>query len=176
VKTFNSTFRFQTTAGLTADGLTFCIQSEGPHALGGPGGGLGYGPDPTDPNDPGFKITQSVALKFDLFDNQTIQPGSFLGLYKKGDSPTAANAIGGEIRLTDFAIDLHAGHRFSVALTYDGANLQMTMKDLTSLAQLVRTFPIDIPSITGNIAHVGFTAGTGGSSADQEIISWQFNS
>ena len=82
VKSFNTVFRFQTTAGNnTADGLTFCIQGEGPRALGGPGGGLGYGPDPTDPLDPGFRITKSVALKFDLFDNQTIQPRSSIGLY-----------------------------------------------------------------------------------------------
>jgi outer membrane protein assembly factor BamB len=177
VKTFNSIFRFQTTAGnATADGLTFCIQSEGPHALGGPGGGLGYGPDPNDPNDPGFKIANSVALKFDLFDNQTIQPGSFLGLYKNGDSPTAANAIGGEIQLAALGMDLHAGHQFLVTLTYDGTNLQVTLKDLTLTTQITRLFPIDIPSISGNVAHVGFTAGTGLSSADQEILSWQFNS
>ena len=40
VKSFTSSFRFRTTArNNTADGITFCIQSEGPHALGGPGVG-----------------------------------------------------------------------------------------------------------------------------------------
>jgi Legume lectin domain len=177
VKKFHSVFRFQTTAGnAAADGLTFCIQSESPHALGGPGGGLGYGPDPNNPNDPGFKITKSVALKFDLFDNQTIQPGSFLGLYKNGDSPTAGNAIGGEITLTALGIDLHSGHQFLVTLNYDGTTLQMALKDMTLQTQITRSFAIDIPSIAGNTAHVGFTAGTGLSSADQEILSWQFSS
>ena len=176
VRTFNSAFRFRTTAGNgTADGLTFCIQGEGPHALGGPGGGLGYGPDPNNPNDPGFKITQSVALKFDLFDNRNIQAGSFLGLYKNGDAPTAANTIGGEIQLALLGMDLHSGHQFLVTLTYDGATLKMVLKDLTLTTQITRTFPIDIPSITGSAAHVGFTAGTGLLSADQEILSWQFN-
>jgi hypothetical protein len=177
VKRFSSIFRFQTTAGnAAADGLTFCVQSEGPHALGGPGGGLAYGPDPNNPNDPGFRITKSVALKFDLFDNQTIQPGSFLGLYKNGDSPTAANAIGGEITLTALGIDLHSGHQFLVTLDYDGATLKMVLKDMTLQTQINRSFAIDIPSIAGNTAHVGFTAGTGLSSADQEILSWQFSS
>jgi hypothetical protein len=177
VKSFTSSFRFRTTAGNnTADGITFCIQSEGPHALGGPGGGLGYGPDPNDPNDPGFRITKSVALKFDLFDNQTIQPGSFLGLYKNGDSPVAANAIGGEIQLAPLGMDLHSGHQFLVTLSYDGLNLQTTLKDLSLKTQITRSFAIDIVSITGSTAHVGFTAGTGLSQADQEISSWQFNS
>lgn len=174
VRTFHCLFRFLTTPGnAAADGLTFCIQGEGPHALGGPGGGLGYGPDPNNANDPGFKITKSVALKFDLFDNQTIQPGSFLGLYTNGDSPTAGNAIGGEIAP---GIDLHSGHPFLVTLDYDGTTLQMAMKDLTLQTQITHNFPIDIPSITGNTAHVGFTAGTGLASADQEILSWQFTS
>jgi hypothetical protein len=177
VKTFNTSFRFRTTGGnATADGLTFCIQSEGPRALGGPGGGLGYGPDPNEPTDPGFRITKSVALKFDLFDNQTIQVGSFLALYKNGDSPIAANAIGGEIQLIPLGIDLHSGHQFLVTLVYDGANLQMTLKDLSLTTQIMRSFAIDIVSVTGAVAHVGFTAGTGFLSADQEILSWQFNS
>jgi hypothetical protein len=177
VKSFNTVFRFQTTAGNnTADGLTFCIQGEGPRALGGPGGGLGYGPDPTDPLDPGFRITKSVALKFDLFDNQTIQPRSSMGLYTNGDSPIAANAIGGESALDPLGITLHSGHQFRVTLVYDGTTLQATLRDLTLLKEVSRSFPINIPSITGATAHVGFTAGTGLFSADQEIVSWQFTS
>jgi hypothetical protein len=177
VKSFHSVFGFQTTAGNnTADGLTFCVQGEGPRALGGPGGGLGYGPDPTDPLGPGFRITKSVALKFDLFDNKTIQPRSSIGLYKNGDSPTAANAIGGEIALDPMGIDLHSGHPFRVTLDYDGATLTAVLRDLTLLKDISRSFSIDIPSITGVNAHVGFTAGTGLLSADQEILSWQFTS
>lgn len=177
VKGFNTVFSFHITAGNnTGDGLTFCIQGEGPRALGGPGGGLGYGPDPTDPLDPGFKIGKSVALKFDLFDNQTIQPRSSIGLYTKGVSPIAANAMGGEIALDPLGINLHSGHQFRVTLSYDGTNLQVVIRDLTLLKEISRSFPINIPSITGPSAHVGFTAGTGFLSADQEIVSWQFTS
>jgi hypothetical protein len=177
VRTFNTVFRFQTTAGNnTADGLTFCLQGEGPRALGGPGGGLGYGSDPSDPLDPGFRIAKSVALKFDLFDNQTIQPRSSMGLYKNGDSPTAANAIGGEIALQPQGIDLHSGHQFLVTLAYDGAMLQTVIRDVTLQIEIAHSFAIDIPSITGNTAHVGFTAGTGLQSTDQEIVNWQFTS
>jgi len=177
VRRFNTIFLFQNTAGNnTADGLTFCVQSEGPRALGGPGGGLGYGPDPNNLLDPGFKVTNSVALKFDLFDNQAIQPRSSMGLYKNGDSPTAANAIGGEVALEPLGIDLHSGHQFRVTLGYDGMTLQVVIRDLTLLREITRSFGIDIPMITGNTAHVGFTAGTGLLNADQEIVSWQFSS
>jgi hypothetical protein len=177
VRTFNTIFRFQITPGnQTADGLTFCIQGEGPRALGGPGGGLGYGPDPSNPQDPGFKITRSVALKFDLFDNQTIQPRSSMGVYQNGDSPIAATAVGGEIALDPLGIDLHSGHQFRVTLAYDGTTLQTVIRDLTLLKEVSRAFALDIPSVTGNTAHVGFTAGTGMLSADQEIVSWQFTS
>jgi hypothetical protein len=117
-----------------------------------------------------------VAIKFDLFDNQTIQPGSFMGLYQNGASPTAANAIGGEIELRSLGIDLHSGHQFLVTLNYDGATLQSVLKDMTTRTEVTRSFAIDIPSITGNAAHVGFTAGTGLSMADQDIIAWQFAS
>lgn len=177
VRSFNTVFRFQSTAGNnTADGFTFCIQGEGPRAIGGPGGGLGYGPDPTDPLDPGFKITKSVSLKFDLFDNQTIQARSSMGLYKNGDSPIAANAIGGEIGLDPLGMDLHSGHQFRVTLAYDGTTLQALIRDLTLLKEVSHSFAIGIPSITGPTAHVGFTAGTGFLNADQEIVSWQFTS
>jgi hypothetical protein len=73
-------------------------------------------------------------------------------------------------------MDLHSGHQFLVTLVYDGASLQMTLKDLSLTTQITRSFVIDIVSVTGATAHVGFTAGTGFLSADQEILSWQFNS
>jgi hypothetical protein len=66
-------------------------------------------------------------------------------------------------------MDLHSGHQFLVTLTYDGVTLQMVLKDRTLKTQITQSFLIDIPSITGNTAHVGFTAGTG-------LSSWLFSS
>src|SRR5262249_10570506 len=61
-------FPFQTTAGTsTADGLTFTVQGNGPTALGPSGGGLGYGPDHVGGTG---GIAKSVAVKFDLYNNQ----------------------------------------------------------------------------------------------------------
>jgi hypothetical protein len=173
---FTTTFRFQLLGQNSADGITFCVQSEGPRALGGPGGGLGYGPDPLDPLDPGFKITRSVALKFGLFDSQANQPRSLMGLYRNGDSPIAAHAIGGEFSLDTNGINFHSGHQFRATLTYDGTTLQCVIRDLTLQTEITRAFPIDIPAITGNSAFVGFTGATGGLTANEDILSWQFTS
>jgi hypothetical protein len=54
-----------------------------------------------------------------------------MGLYRNGDSPTAANAIGGEIALQPQGIDLYCGHSFLVTLAYDGTMLQTVVRDVT---------------------------------------------
>lgn len=168
VRRFTTTFRFLLT-NAHADGFTFTVQGEGPHALGGPGGGLGYGPDPSDPLDPGFRVTQSVAVKFDLFNNDTLQEVSLVGLYKNGASPTG----GGDTSLAADGIDLHSGNHFHVSIEYDGTTLKMTITDEKTLASAVRNFSVDIPAETGPTAHVGVTAGTGGymETQDGEIVS-----
>jgi hypothetical protein len=174
VRKFTTTFRFQITGAQKADGFTFCVQSEGPRALGGPGGGLGYGPDPSDPNDPGFKVTRSVALKFDLVDEATAPHGS-MAVYRDGASPTAAHALTGEIGLDALGINLQSGHPFNVTMAYATGTLTVTIADDAAPVERTMSFPIDIPSITGNIAHVGFTAGTGFLSANHDILDWQFS-
>jgi len=176
VAKFTTAFRFQLQGANSADGITFCVQGEGPRALGGPGGGLGYGPDPIDPLDPGFKITKSVGLKFGLFDSIANQSRSLMGLYQNGNSPIGANAIGGEVPLDTMGINLHSGHQFLVTLTYDGTAIQAVVRDLTLQTQINRAFPIDVPAITGKTAFVGFTGSTGGLSANLDILSWQFTS
>jgi hypothetical protein len=176
VTKFNTKFRFHILGTNTADGLTFCIQGEGPHALGGSGGGLGYGPDPIDPLSPGFKITKSVALKFGLFDSFANRPRSTMGLYQNGASPTGPNAIGGEVALDAMGIDLHSGHEFKVTFAYDGSALTATVRDTLTQQQVVHPFPFNIPAVTGAQAFVGFTGGTGGLNADQDILSWEFSS
>lgn len=174
VQRFTTSFRFQISGAPTkADGLTFCIQSEGRRALGGPGGGLGYGPDPSDPFDPGFKVTRSLALKFDLIDD-ALMTRSTMGLYRDGASPTAANAIVGEVPLDAQNINLQSGHHFRVDLNYDGTTLTAVVHDEDANVQITHAFPIDIPLITGNSANVGFTAGTGMLSANHDILSWQY--
>ena len=171
VQTFRTRFRFQLN-NAHADGLTFTVQSEGPRALGGPGGGLGYGPDPNDPLDPGYRITQSVAVKFDLYDNAAGQEISSTGLYLNGAPPSG----GPETALNPLGIDLHAGHQFTVQMNYAQAVLSVTLRDEQTLVSSTQSYNVDIPAIVGVTAHVGFTAATGGLTAELDILDWDFTS
>ncbi len=171
IQTFSSDFTFQLTTP-TGDGYTFTIQNAGTTAVGPSGGGLGYGPDnPTNPtasvNTP---IAKSVAIKFDLYSNAG-EGANSTGLYVNGASPTmpATPIIGG--------VNLHSGDIFKVHLNYDGTTLTMTITDTVNPTQTFTTaWTINIPStVGGNTAYVGFTGGTGGSTATQEIITWSYN-
>ena len=160
VGTFTNDFVFQLTNPV-ADGMTFTIQGVGPTALGQAGGTLGYG---------GFgKITSSVAVKFDLYNNAGEGPNS-TGLYTNGADPTVpAITLGG-------GVDLHSGHVFKAHMTYDGTTLTMTITDQTTPANTFTTsWPINIPAtVGGSTAYAGFTAGTGGGTATQEILTWTY--
>jgi hypothetical protein len=165
VQSFTNAFSFQLT-NPAADGFTFTIQNAGITAIGSPGGGLGYGSiAPTT-----AAITKSVAVKFDLFDNSGEGINS-TGLYTNGVAPTVpATTLGG-------GVNLHSGDVFLVQMNYDGATLAVTITDATTPAHTFTTsFPIDIPAtVGGNTAFVGFTAGTGGQTATQEILNWTYN-
>lgn len=169
VTKFTTQFQFQIGAGVnTADGFTFCIQGVGPTALGGSGGGLGYG---TDGVNGGPTINNSVAIKFDLYSNAGEGPDS-TGLYLNGNNPTNLNSID----LSSTGINLHSGDTFQVNMTYDGATLTVTILDTVTQATATQTYSVNIPSIVGGgTAYVGFTAGTGGVVATQSILSWTFS-
>jgi hypothetical protein len=168
VSTFNTQFTFQLSAGSsTADGFTFTIQGVGPTALGSRGGGLGYGPDH---NGGPLGIAKSVAVKFDLYSNEGEGVDS-TGLFSNGAAPTDI----GSVDLTPTGIDLHSGHLFSVTMSYNGSTLAVTITDTQTGASATQSYTIDIPALVGgSSAYVGFTGGTGGLVATQDILSWTF--
>ncbi len=157
VQSFNSDFDFQLTSA-TADGFTFTIQNAGPTALGHTGDSLGYA-----------GIPESVAIKFDLFNNAGEGIDS-TGIFTDGALPTVPS-----IDLTGTGINLHSGDMMHAHLSYDGNALTLTLTDLVTNATWTQPFAIDIPTIVGgNTAYVGFTAGTGGKTAVQQILNWTF--
>ena len=174
IQHFNSTFSFQITAGTnpTADGFTFAIQGNSTTTLGPSGGGLGYGPEnagaaagPTNP------LNNSVAIKFDLYSNAG-EGANSTGLYTNGASPSSPF-----VDLTGSGIDLHSGHVFNVQINYDGTNLTMTITDPTVNAAFTQAWPVNVPAVIGgNTAYVGFTGGTGGLTAIQDITGWTLSS
>jgi hypothetical protein len=166
IQQFTTNFSFQITGGTspTADGFAFVIQGGPSSALGPAGGGLGYGPSA--PGGTGG-LASSVAVKFDLYSNNGEGTDS-TGLYTNGASPTTP-----AVDMTSSGVNLHTTDVMNVQMTYDGTNLTMTITDTTTNATFTQTWPINIPAtVGGNTAYVGFTGGTGGLTAIQEIIGW----
>lgn len=163
VQQFTTSFSVQVTSGSnpTADGFTFAIQGNNTAALGAYGGALGYA---------GGALSQnSVAIKFDLYDNAGEGVNS-TGLFTNGATPTTPS-----VDLTGSGIDLHSGDVMNVQISYDGTNLSMTITDPTANATFTHAWPVNISSVVGaSTAFAGFTAGTGGLTAVQDIINWTF--
>jgi hypothetical protein len=159
VQTFITDFTFQQ-INPVADGMTFTIQGQGTGALGSDGGGLGYQGIPT-----------SVAIKFDLFSNAG-EGANSTGIYTDGASPTVP-----AVTLAGSAINLHSGDTMRAHFVYDGTTLTLTLTDTVTNGTYTTAFVVNIPSILGeNTGFIGFTAGTGGSSSTQEILTWTYQS
>jgi len=185
---FSTTFQFVMAAGSNpiADGLTFVIQADprGVNALGQGGGALGYGTDANDGQQPA--IQKSVAIKFDAYKGFNTGDGnhSSTGLYINGfrpNNPGSGTVPPGAvpIDLAGKGIDFNAAaqakppHPFLATLTYDGVTLTETIKDTVTNATFIQTYTVNIPQIIGgNVAYVGFTAGTGGLNAIVDLQSW----
>jgi len=154
IQSFTNDFSFQLSNAL-ADGFTFTIQSNAPTARGASGGSLGYAP-----------IANSIAVKFDLANNSGEGTDS-TGLYTGGALPTIP-----AIDMSSSGINLHSGDSMNVHMTYDGTTLSMTITDAVTGAQ---SFTVNIPqAVGGNTAYIGFTGGTGSTSASQKILTWTF--
>jgi hypothetical protein len=168
IQNFTTDFTFQLSLA-KADGFTFTIQNVAPTALGGSGGGLGYGPNPSTGTPAG--IAKSVAIKFDFFSNSGEGTDS-TGLYTNGAVPTVP-----AIDMTSSGILLNSGDGIAAHMTYDGVNLILTLTDPVVNKTFTHTFPINIPATIGsNTAYIGFTGGTGGQSASQKILTWTLTS
>ena len=158
VGTFTTDFTFQQ-LNATADGMTFTIQGSSVWALGSGGGGLGY-----------QGIPSSVAVKFDLYNNAGEGTDS-TGLYTGGAAPTVPS-----IDLSSTGINLHSGDTMHAHMVYDGTNLTMTLTDTVTNATVTEVFAVNIPSMVGGTtAYIGFTGGTGGFSATQNVLSWTYS-
>ncbi len=144
-----------------ADGITFTIQNNGPKALGGPGGGLGY-----------RDIPKSVAIKFDFLNNSG-EGNASTGLYLNGASPTVPAV---DLTGSDFTL-LGTGGEFNAHMTYDGAILTLTMvnKNTHPSTTFTHSWAVDIPAaVGGTTAYVGFTGATGSQFSTDTLQSWTY--
>ena len=158
ISTFSTQFTFQLTNAI-ADGFAFVIQGVSPTALGGAGGYLGYA-----------GIGSSLAIKFDLYNNAG-EGSDSTGLYTNGVNPFTPS-----VDLSSSGINLHSGDTFQVSLNYNGSTLTEAITDTNTGASFSYSYSnVNLTSLVGSsTAYVGFTAGTGGSSAIQDILSWSF--
>jgi Bacterial lectin/Chitobiase/beta-hexosaminidase C-terminal domain len=165
IQSFTNDFSFQLT-NPRADGMTFTIQGSSASAVGPSGGGLGYGPHTTT-GIPG--IPKSIAVKFDLYSNDGEGINS-TGWYTNGASPTIP-----AIDLTPSGVNLHSGDVMNVHMTYNGTTLTWTITDPTAGKTFTTSANVNIAALVGaSTAFVGFTAGTGGATATQEVVSWSY--
>jgi hypothetical protein len=158
-ESFESQFKVylhHTTPG--ADGIAFLVQNDGPRALGGWGGGIGY-----------RGIKDSVAVEFDTFQNSTDPSSNHLAVVLHGN-PDVHAAVG------EPSIPLY-GRPFWARVNYDAANhdLRIYVKSLRAGAEeeLALETTVDLAAGVGaSSAWVGFTAGTGNVYSKQDIYSW----
>ena len=145
------------------------IQNNGATALGPAGGGLGYGVDKAGAS-PFAGMSKSTALKFDLYNNSG-EGANSTGLYNGGVSPSTP-----AVDLTASGVNLHSGDSFDVHVSYDGTTLMMTITDtVTPVKTFSTSWKVNIPSaVGGNTALVGFSGGSGGTTAVQDVVSWSF--
>ncbi|WP_240670116.1 L-type lectin-domain containing protein [Actinoplanes solisilvae] len=141
-----------------ADGIAFVVQTEGPRALGGWGGGVGY-----------RGIEPSLAVEFDTYQN-TYDPNSNHLAVVLGGNPNYQSDV------ADSPISLF-GRPFSARVVYDAEDglLRVYIKRLSSGAteRLVLEHEIDLAEHVGDdAAWVGFTASTGTGLSKQDIYSW----
>ena len=169
VKTFATSFTFDLHSPQVgnADGITFCIQGNSPFALGDEGGGLGYGPNPDVGSGP--SIPNSVAVKFDIFQNQADPGHSTTGLFTNGQSPA------GGASLDAYPLNSLGNGVFQANLNYDGTTLTLSLQDNQGRVY-TQSYVVDIPALVGgNSAYVGFTGATGSYAATQEILTWTYS-
>jgi hypothetical protein len=166
IQTFRTSFNFQLIKAV-ADGFTFTIEQSGSTALGNSGSALGYGSTSSKSG----LTTSSLAMKFD-FHNNAGEGSNSTGVYSNGAIPTIP-----AVTIPTSTVVLASGDVIQALLTYDGTTLTLTLTDTVTNKSYTQAFTVNIPSILGgNTAYVGFTGGTGGSSATQDILNWSFTS
>jgi hypothetical protein len=79
------------------------------------------------------------------------------------------------LSLTSSGVNLHNPDPMHAHVTYDGTTLTLTLTDTVTAASFTASKAINIPTTVGaNTAYVGFTAGTGGETAVQQILNWTY--
>ncbi len=157
---FRSAFSFQLTGETGgADGFTFVIQNDprGVAAIGATGGDLGF-----------TGITKSVAVEFDTYVNGGFDPSN-------NHISIISGNVNNPLTTTLSPVDLNSGDTFYAWVDYHGGTHSLSVylsTDPTKPAFALTKTNVDLSTVVGTNAYVGFTAGTGGLANAQLIRSW----
>lgn len=175
---FDTTFTFQLTEqgglGRGADGLAFVMQNDSKGAIGGYGASAGF--MRSDVGAPGMfqsGIMRRLAVFFDTFQNQWDTSGNHVaicGCGKVTDLRWPPHCMSYSEMLP---VNLKDSNVHTVRIVYDPPRMAVYLDDL---AEPVRAGSVDLLSIIGGdgSAWVGFTAATGGSYENHDVLSWKF--
>jgi hypothetical protein len=149
VSSFFSTFNFQVN-GSGASGLAIVFQGDSPTDVGGGADGSA-------------SIPTSVAL-------------SFLTTPTSSQTLLTVNGVSGTVSTLDSAgVHFDSGDMIDVTLEYDGSTLNVTETDATTLASTSQQYlGLNIASVTGANAYVGFTGADLATGNTQSILNWEF--
>ncbi len=190
---FTTTFSFQIGHPNTyhADGIAFVIQNSGTTALGSSGCGIGFGGGDCVTGNGG--IPKSVAIEFNTFANdpptdpnsgndvaiQSCPGGAANSVAYSSNCNVAYSILPGSINLTDDSVHTVTVTYAPSASATCGMNGSQSCSNLHVSVDGTDLFPagvlFDMTSITTNTASVGFTAGTGGGSDIQDVLSWTYS-
>ena len=152
---FIASFTYTPSGSLAADGVAFVLQNEGPTALGGSGGALGYS-----------GISNSIAIALNIYSGS----GVGTNLFTSGSIGTFNSTS---------PVTLNDGDAQNITLIYNAAaqTLSETITDQVAGKTFATTYTgVNLSSIIGGgTAYVGFTGGTGGATSTQTISNFSFS-
>jgi hypothetical protein len=196
---FASIFQFKMSGGSAppADGIAFVIQNAaaGTAALGTDGGALGYGGNVSCTVGEGVTcvddtagIPASIAIEFDTYFNSPWDPdANHVGVQSCGATANTSDhtncAIAVPVSLSP-SITLSDGNIHTAFIQYvpstcaggsPAPNLTISVDNIDHvvLRKCVNLSTLGVTDSTGS-AYVGFTAATGGSFENQDLLNWEF--
>jgi hypothetical protein len=148
VAKFSTAFQFRL-SGTGSNGLTYAMQGQGATAL-GTAAGLGYA-----------GVSPAVAVRYDAVNGRV--------------TVNSNGTVLGQVSLKTAGLDLRSGHVFRSQMTYDGATLTVTLRDMTTGKSASVAVKVNVAAVVGGPnAFIGFTGGTGKTSGLVDVLSWGY--
>ena len=187
---FSTEFSFRMSGGVNspdadstlpgADGIAFVIQNSNPNTLGSSGGKIGYDP-----------IPNSLAIELDLYANDKYQIENLgdpcrnhIAVMSKGVAPNSSNhSSGSQLGIAHDIIDIKPdGTEYYMKIDYNilPGKLRVSLSDIRNCygEPVIEISNLDISNLLnlsgGEWIYAGFTAATGSSYQNHDILSWEF--